>query len=502
MKKLLTSIASATALLGAFSAPAFAASTFHLVVPLNARTQAQEPVDPIIVSLTGAALPKATVNQAYNHSLQDYLAVTGDKALDKSAARWSLAEGPLPAGLALDATTGAVAGTPTAKTTSPTSFTVLSSYKGSDGQAVYTIEVGGVPLQVSKIATGQGHTCAVTPAGGVKCWGFNVYGQLGNGAKTNSLTPVAVTGLDSGIEAVYLGAYHSCAIKTDGAVKCWGYNNAGQLGDNSITDRLVPVDANLGSGPVALALGYSHTCALMADKSVKCWGENSQGELGNGSTTDNRIPTSVVGLAGPVASLSSGMSHVCVLTEAGSAQCWGGNGSGQVGSGSTTNRSTPYTITSLGTEVRSIAAGSYHSCAVISDGSVKCWGFGGNYQLGNNSTSNRTSPGNVSGMSNAVSVHPGYNHSCAIKADNTVWCWGWNGDGQLGVGGVGSYKGSATLASNLTPGSGIITSASANHNCAIEASGVLNCWGDNYYGQLGNGRQADSSTPVEVQGVK
>ncbi len=296
-QKTLLSIASAAALLGASAAPAFAASSFYLVVPIP--TAAKAPVEYITVSLAGAALPKATVNKAYSESLRPYLSVTGDAAFDPTAASWSLAEGTLPAGLALDEATGAVAGTPTAKTTSPASFTVLATYKGSDGQAVYTIEVGGQVLQVNKLAAGTYHTCAVTTAGGLKCWGYDAQGQLGNDAAlTSQPTPVDVQGLTSGVASVAAGGNHTCAVTTTGGLKCWGSDGLGQLGnDTALTNQPTPVDVlGLTSGVASVAAGTLHTCAVTTSGGLKCWGYDDYGQLGNDAALTNQpTPVDVLG---------------------------------------------------------------------------------------------------------------------------------------------------------------------------------------------------------------
>ncbi len=244
----------------------------------------------IVVTLAGSTLPKATVNTAYSTSLQSYLSSAGDAAFDAAATRWSLAEGTLPAGLSLDATTGEVAGTPTTKTTSPASFTVLASYKGSDGQAVYTIEVGGEVFNVSKLDVGGNHTCAITTAGGLKCWGRNNYGQLGDTSTTDRLVPVDVFGLVSGVVGVSAGENHTCAVTEAGNLKCWGINTSGQLGDTSTTNRVTPVDVSgLASGVASVSADRNHTCAITTTGGLKCWGLNNYGQLGDNSTTC-RIP--------------------------------------------------------------------------------------------------------------------------------------------------------------------------------------------------------------------
>ena len=160
---------------------------------------------------------------------------------------------------------------------------------------------------VSQTSAGLFHTCALTTAGAVKCWRSNVNGQLGDNSTTQSLTPVNVVGLGSGVAVFSAGVHHTCALTTAGAVKCWGANGNGQLGDNSTANRSTPVDVvGLGSGVAAISEGGVHTCALTTTGAVKCWGYNGNGQLGDNSTTDRLTPVDVVGLGSGVAAISAG----------------------------------------------------------------------------------------------------------------------------------------------------------------------------------------------------
>ena len=445
------------------------------------------------VNLAGATLPKATVNQAYTHSLQDYLDVTGDPSPDKTAASWSLAEGSLPAGLTLDEDTGQVTGTPTSEATSSASFTVLATYKGADGQAVYTIEVGGQVLKVKQITAGDNHTCAITQAGGVKCWGSNSGGELGDGSTTNSSTPVDVVGLSLGVSSISAGTNHTCAV-VSGAAKCWGENSDGQLGNGNTTQSSTPVAVlGLSSGVASISTKTSHTCSVVSG-AAKCWGRNDVGQLGSGSTTSSSTPVAVVELSSGVSSISAGEAHTCAVVS-GAAKCWGTNDWYQLGDGTATNSSTPMDVVGLSSGVSSISAGEAHTCAVTTSGAAKCWGANLFGELGDDSSTPRSTPVAVIGLSSGVSsISTGVSHTCAVVS-GAAKCWGANYVGQLG-----DYSGSdsSTPVDVVGLSSGVSSiSAGGYHTCAV-VSGAAKCWGNNDSGKLGDNSTTSRLTPVDV----
>ena len=478
------------------SAPVVAAD-YYVVVPMPGKvagaTPAPDPVENITVSLNAYALPVGTVNTAYSFNLNSVLDVQGDSAFNADNVAWSVVAGEPPEGIALQAD-GTLSGLPTVKNEAGASFEVKASYKGKDGQQVYTIVVNGVELQVTQISAGGSHTCAVTTSGAAKCWGRNSSGQFGNGDTSDSATPVSVTGLDADVVQISAGYLHTCAVTTAGAAKCWGYNVQGQLGNGSTTPSNTPVAVTgLGSGVTQIAAGGLHTCALHAG-AAKCWGYNVNGQLGNGSTSYSATPVSVTGLGSGVTQIAAGDAHTCAV-HAGAAKCWGAGGSGRLGNGSTTQSNTPVAVTGLDFDVMQIAAGDAHTCAVH-DGAAKCWGNGSNGRLGNGSTSYSATPVSVTGLaSNVTQIAAGPSHTCAVH-DGAAKCWGYNVNGQLG-------NGSTTQSNTPVAVTGLDfdvmqISAGYHHTCAVH-DGAAKCWGLGSSGQLGNGGTTKSTTPVDVQ---
>jgi len=363
------------------------------------------------------------------------------------------------------------------------------------------------------IDAGSFHTCARLQDGTLRCWGLNDSGQLGDGTTTNALTPVAVAGV-AGAAAVSGGGFHTCARFPDGTLECWGRNDSGQLGDPATTtfSSATPVRVTGITSAASMTAGGFHTCALLGDGTVQCWGENDFGQLGNGTsdpvpgspTTVNPTPVAVSGITSAVA-VSAGGWHTCALLRDGTIQCWGQNTYGQLGDGSPITRpapgrsSTPVTVTGITTAI-AIEAGIFHTCARLADGTLRCWGRNDEGRLGNGTTADSSTPTIVSGIAPAAAA-PGAEHACALLQDGTVRCWGDNNWGQLGN---GSPAG-ATATTPATAVTGITTataaSSGAEHTCALLQDGSVQCWGRNTDGRLGNGTTTNAFTPVTVVGL-
>ena len=347
----------------------------------------------------------------------------------------------------------------------------------------------------TRIAAGNVHACAIVAGGAVKCWGHNGYGRLGDGTETNRYRPVSVAGL-TGVTALTAGASHTCAIVTGGTVKCWGANDSGQLGDGTATNRYTPVIVAGLTGVTALTAGYDSTCAIVTGGTVKCWGANDSGQLGDGTATNRYTPISVAGLTGATA-INAGAAHACALVTGGTVKCWGDNIVGQLGDGTATNRYTPVSVAGL-TGATTINAGTAHTCAIVTGGTVKCWGWNGNAQLGDGTTTNRHIPITVTGLTGTTALAVGYNHTCALASGGTVKCWGYNGYGQLGD---GTNSDRSTPVSVAGVAGATALTVGYRHTCALASGGTVKCWGDNDYGQLGDGTTTRWYTPVTVAGL-
>jgi len=245
---------------------------------------------------------------------------------------------------------------------------------------------------VSALAVGSHRSCAVR-GGALSCWGIE------------SSTPVGVTGLSSGVSAIEAGAGHGCALTADGSTRCWGANDYGQLGDDTgVGTRLTPVAVvGLSSGVSTIDSDEAHTCSVTTGGAVQCWGANGFGQLGDGTTDDRATPVGVVGLSSGVSAVATGGGHSCALTTSGAVKCWGFNFGGQVGDGTTTARLTPVDVKGLSSGVSAIAAGETHALALTSANNIVAWGA--------NDSGATTVPG---GLSSPLAIAASWHYSAAV----------------------------------------------------------------------------------------
>ena len=371
---------------------------------------------------------------------------------------------------------------------------------------------GGTPakLVASSISAGTAHSCAVLAGGQVRCWGYNFYGQLGNNGTTDSHVPAVVspssTGTVISARSLSLSNSFSCALLTERTVYCWGANDttqySGQFGNNSTIGSPIPVQGSSLTQVTAISTGSQHSCLLTSLGSVVCSGDNYVGELGNGATVNSLTPTNVTGIASAI-SIGSGDNHSCAVLADGTAHCWGANDKGQLGNGTTINSTTPVTVSGV-SGATSVAAVQGASCALLATGAVQCWGYPLGLSSINESQLNKTAVA-VSGITNAVSLTsgPACGHMCALISDGTVRCWGGNGTGQLGIGTLVNRTTPVTVLQQdgIAPLTGVTSVAcGGGYTCAIGQAGQAYCWGGNSFGELGDGTTADSSLPVLVYG--
>lgn len=367
--------------------------------------------------------------------------------------------------------------------------------------------------KAKQVAAGVQHTCALTTDGAVRCWGGSDKGQLGNGAPYESgatTIPVQVTGLTSGVQMISVGSEFSCAVTAGGGVKCWGLDEFGQLGtgipytDTRVQASNVPVDVKgIASGATAVSAGGSSACAIVAGGAVKCWGLDEYGKLGNDSahTAGDGMPSflppvDVKGLTGAV-QISVGGRHACAVLASGALKCWGGNARGALGIGNNDepSKNVPVDVPALGTDVVRVEAGANNSCAILKSGSMKCWGEGDEGQLGDGMTGiirHVLLPQDVLGVTAGVTSVSLGNFACAVIAGATR-CWGK--DARLGSTDEPGFETYAPAKEAVGLGTGSVqVSVGAQHACAVTGDGAVKCWGADVTGNLGDGKDVNGGT--------
>ena len=369
-------------------------------------------------------------------------------------------------------------------------------------------------LQLVAVSAGDYHTCAVDIENDAYCWGLGADGRLGNDVVFNRSSPSRVspaTGLTPGTVAqVAAGGSHSCARTSAGGVYCWGANWVGQVGDGTTESQALPapVTGPAGFGAARdIDTGWAHSCMVNTAGAIYCWGGGADGQLGNGTENASSTPVAVSsggGYTGSNAlSVDAGDAHTCAVLSSGDSVCWGANGNGRLGDGTTTSRVVPVAVSSL-TSAADLSAGGDHTCALRTNGAVLCWGANTAGQLGQGNTTAALIPTTVTGAGEASSVAAGRQFSCATQTSGATLCWGRNDLAQAG------HLGGSNL---LTParvsyGAGLMddvlhVSAGGKHACAINDSQESLCWGHNSFGQLGNGAtNTNGSEPIFVQNTR
>lgn len=356
----------------------------------------------------------------------------------------------------------------------------------------------GAFLAVRHVAAGERHTCAVLLDGSVRCWGQNTRGQLGDGTRRSSPRPREVVGVRDAV-SVATGDRHGCALLHSGETRCWGDNTEGALGDGtSLSSDVAVVPTGLRDA-VALAAGAQTNCAVRRGGTVECWGLGDVGQTGTDETEVS--PLALPALDG-IRSLALGAYHACALALAGQVYCWGDGGRGQLGNGERVMTAEPQRVQGLDDAV-ALGAGTFTTCAVTQDGRVLCWGeplglapSGGDDAESTDPFYVATPAPSVAPLLGASAVAVGEGHACALLHGGEVACWGDNTFGQLGSGAVGLSSRAPVLVAGLSGAT--LLAAGRRHTCAVVNGGGLRCWGDNFYGQLGDGTEVDSPIPVSV----
>jgi alpha-tubulin suppressor-like RCC1 family protein len=280
---------------------------------------------------------------------------------------------------------------------------------------------------------------------------------------------------------------NTCAAPAGQAMRCWGANMSGQIGDSTSTPRLVATPVLGIASALSIGVGHGHTCASSGTV-LECWGDNAAGQLGIDSTTGSDTPVAVTLLpAGDIDDVSLGRDHTCAIV-AGALYCWGNNSDGQLGLGSdtTTHRLRP-TLVPLSELAVRVDSHSVHTCVLLVSGAIACFGANGDGQIGSG-TGDVHTPALVPGITDAIDVGTGSSHTCALRRDGTVWCWGSDAFGQIGRGDSGELRVLVPTPTSAIPGTVVQIAVGSAYACALTRGGDVHCWGENVLGQAGRNR--------------
>jgi alpha-tubulin suppressor-like RCC1 family protein len=350
---------------------------------------------------------------------------------------------------------------------------------------------------LASLAAGSYHTCGLTAGGAAYCWGSDSAGQLGDGTTTSRSTPTPVVG-GLVFASLTAGISHTCGLTTAGAAYCWGDNVDGDVGDGTTTAHPTPTPVTGGPVFANLTAGFLYTCGLTTAGAAYCWGNNSNGELGDGTTTSHPTPTPVAG-AFVFTSLTAAGSHTCGLIAGGAAYCWGYNQSGVLAVGTLTNPIlTPKPVVG-GLVFASLMPTSNFTCGLTTGGVAYCWGANEKGELGDGlGTYEATTPTKIASILVFASLWPGGDHNCGLTAGGVAYCWGDNDYGEVGNGTTGPNRG-VTLPAPVAGGLVLASLAPGFfHTCGLTAAHAVYCWGYNFYGQVGDGTTTDRSVPTRV----
>jgi alpha-tubulin suppressor-like RCC1 family protein len=371
----------------------------------------------------------------------------------------------------------------------------------SSARPAFAVAAAGAVSPWIHIAAGRDATCGIREGNTLWCWGAGRSGALGTGHTAEQDEPQQITRPTAGWASVTLGLSDGCATRSDGTLWCWGYNGYGELGIGTTTSVSRPhqVAIPASTGWTSVTAGVYHTCATRSDATLWCWGYNGVGQLGTGTTTSQDQPQQVTTPAGTGwASVSAGGSTTCATRSDGTLWCWGFNNNGELGIGTTTSQDQPRQVTTpVAGGWTSVTAGA-QTCATRSDTTLWCWGWNGFGQLGIGTTTDQDQPQQVTTPASTgwTRVTAGGAHTCATRT-HALWCWGWNGYGQLGNGTYADQARPRRVFLPTTTGWTLMALGEA-HTCATHTGHTLWCWGFNSYGQLGIGTTTSQNLPQQV----
>lgn len=356
----------------------------------------------------------------------------------------------------------------------------------------------------ASISAGGDHTCGIRTSGRLFCWGQDTFGQLGDGGtNTDQPSPVQV-GTGANWSRVSAGASHTCAIKTNARLFCWGLDSTEQLGDGGgVTNQPRPVrEASNATNWLAVDAGGGHTCALTNTGRLFCWGSDTRGRLGDGAVILQQAePVEVAGAATNWATIDAGDSHTCATKLNGRLYCWGFDGFSKLGDGDTeTDQPTPVQVAGNATNWASVAVGDFHTCAVKTNGRLFCWGSDDQGQRGDGpaNTGVDGDPIRIGTATDWTAVSAGRVHACARNAGRHLFCWGNDATGQVGNDtGTSDQPAPVEVDGAATDWAGI--SVGRLHTCARRTTNTLYCWGFDDSGQLGDGgTDTNQAVPSQV----
>jgi alpha-tubulin suppressor-like RCC1 family protein len=341
-----------------------------------------------------------------------------------------------------------------------------------------------------QVSAGGSYTCGVTVTGRGFCWGFNLYGQLGDGTQQQRLKPTAVAG-GLVFRSISASDSHSCGVTTENLVYCWGFNREGQLGDGTTQDRQLPRIVAGGRRYGSVSTGAFHTCAVGLDGRGYCWGHNVYGQLGDGTHTDRHAPVPVAG-GRQFRQVGAGLYHSCAVTPSNQAYCWGWDDDGVLGDGTTKRSHAAPSLVAGGHPFSQISAGVLNTCAVTTADRAFCWGVG---PVGDGTRLARFDPRPVSLGISFRRVTAG-RIMCGVSTVGKAYCWGAADDGSLGDGVSGPEVRTAPVA--VRGGHTFAQLSAGEHTCGKATDGTAFCWGKNSSGELGDGTTQSQAIPTRV----